>query len=99
MGITVNNSCFVIGDNQSFLWNMSIPDFILKKKTASVSYHFVCEGISASEWTTTYNNAKEKVSAISSTNLPTGANMYRKVYMILYDIYPIWNGHSDKTII
>ncbi len=42
MGIPVNNPCFVHGDNLSVLWNTSIPDSMLKKKTAIISYHFVC---------------------------------------------------------
>ena len=40
MGITVINPCFVYGDNQSVLWNTSIPDSMLKKKTASIK---VCQ--------------------------------------------------------
>ena len=54
MGIPVNNPCFIFGDNQSVLWNTTIPDSKLKKKTASVTYNFVKEGASRDEWRTTY---------------------------------------------
>ena len=47
MGFPVNNLCFENRGNQSMLPNVSIPDSILKKKTASVSYHFVRNGVSA----------------------------------------------------
>ena len=47
--IPVDNPCFIYGDNQSILWNISIPHSMLKKKAPSVSYHFVREGVSADE--------------------------------------------------
>ena len=88
MGISVNNPCFVYGDNQSILWNTSIPDSMLKKKTASVSYHFVREGVSADEWRTAYINTKLNPADIMTKNLSAGENRYRKVRMVLFDIYP-----------
>ena len=54
MGIPVNNPCFIFGDNQSVLWNTTIPDSALKKKTASIACNFVREGVSRDEWRTTY---------------------------------------------
>ena len=48
MGIPVVNPCFVYGDNQSVLWNSTIPDSMLKK-TSSVAYHFVREGVMSGE--------------------------------------------------
>ena len=46
MGIPVENPCFVFGDNQSVLWNTSVPDSMLKKKTSNVAYHYIREGVS-----------------------------------------------------
>ena len=37
MGIPVNNPCFIFGDNQSVLWNTTVPDSMLKKKSSSVA--------------------------------------------------------------
>ena len=53
MGIPMNNTCFIYGDNQSVLWNASVPESTLKKKTCSVAYHHVREGVSANVWRTT----------------------------------------------
>ena len=89
MGIPVNKPCFIYGDNQAVLWNTSVPDSMLKKKTASVSYHFVHEGVSAGELRATYINTKENPSDILTSNLPAGEARNKKVRMILYDIYPI----------
>ena len=88
MGVSVNNPCFIYGDNQSAPWNTSVPDSMLKKKTSSVAYHFVCEGVSSDEWKSNYINTKENPANILSKNLPAGLNKYRKVHMCLFDIYP-----------
>ena len=64
------------GDNQSVLWNTSIPDSMLKKKTASVSYYFVREGVSLDQWRTAYINTKDYPSDILTKNLSAGTNRY-----------------------
>ena len=60
----------------------------MKKKSSSVAYHFVREGVSCDEWRTIYVKAKENPSDIMTKNVPSGVNRYRKVRMVLYDIYP-----------
>ena len=89
MGIPVQNPCSIFGDNQSVLWNTSNPDSTIKKKSASASYHFVCEGISTDEWRTTYVNTKDNPSDALTKNLPADTNRYKKIRMILYDIHPM----------
>jgi hypothetical protein len=96
MGIPVNNPCFIYGDNQSVLWNTSVPESMLKKKTCSVAYHYVREGVGSDQWRTTYINTKENPADILTKNLPAGINRYRKVRMILYDIYPENKFHDKK---
>ena len=88
MGIPVENPCFIYGDNQSVLWNTSVPESSLKKKSSSVAYHFVREGVSTDEWRTTYIKSSENPSDILTKSLPSGLNRYKKVRMVLYDIYP-----------
>ena len=88
MGMPVINPCFIYGDNQSVLWNTSVPESTLKKKTSSVAYRYVREGVSADQWRTTYVNTAQNPSNILAKNLPAGINKYRKVRMLLYDIYP-----------
>ena len=97
MGIPVMNPYFVYGDNQSVLSNTSVPDFMLKKKTASVSYHFVREGVSADQWRTAYINTKDNPSDILTKNLPAGTNRYNKVRMVLHDIYPVVDDENNET--
>jgi hypothetical protein len=44
MDISCEEPTFVYGDNQSVLFNTSIPESTLKKKSQSIAYHFVREG-------------------------------------------------------
>ena len=87
MGIPVNNPCFVYGDNQSVLWNTSHPGSTLKKKSSGVAYHFVREGVSSDQWRTTYINTKLNPADLFTKLLKAGSDRYRKVKMLLYDIY------------
>ena len=88
MGIPVNNPCFILGDNQSVLWNTTVPESTLKKKSSSVAYHFVREGASVDQWRTAYVNTNHNPADLMTKILPSGINRYRKVRMIMYDIYP-----------
>lgn len=58
MGIPVDLPTYVVfGDNQqSVLANTSHPHSNLKKKSNSIAYHFVHEGVAKDEWCTTYLN-------------------------------------------
>ena len=43
MGIPVEGTTCIYGDNQSVLAKTNIPDSALKKKSQSIAYHFVSE--------------------------------------------------------
>ena len=65
-----------------------VPAYTLKKNLSSVEYNFVREGVSCDEWRTTYVNTKENPSDMMKNDFLLGVNRYRKVRMVLYDIYP-----------
>ena len=88
MGIPVNNPVFIYGDNQSVLWNTIVPDSTLKKKSNSIAYHFVREGVARDEWRTAYVNTKDNPSDIATKVLPKGEDRRNKIRMLMYDIYP-----------
>ena len=52
MGIPVEGPAYIHGDNQSVLCNTSRPDSTLKKKSQSIAFHFVREGVARDEWRT-----------------------------------------------
>ena len=58
MGIPVTNPAFVFGINQSVLWDTTVPDLMLKKKSSSVAYHFVREGVEKDKWRMAYVHTK-----------------------------------------
>ena len=88
MGIPVTNPAFIFGDNQSVLWNTTVPDSTLKKKSSSVAYHFVREGVAKDEWRTAYVNTKLNPSDVLTKMITVMNDRKRKVRMMLYDIYP-----------
>jgi hypothetical protein len=51
MGIPVNGRCYICGDNQTVLANTTEPGSTLKK-SQSIAYHFVREGVANVEWRT-----------------------------------------------
>ena len=50
MGIPCEQPAYIYGDNQSVLTNITIPDSTLKKKSQSITYHFVREGSARDKW-------------------------------------------------
>ena len=56
MGIPVDLPTYILRDNQSVLVNTSSFHSTLKKKSASISFHYVIEGIAKDEWITAYIN-------------------------------------------
>ena len=69
------------------LANTSIPDSTLKKKSQSIAYHFVREGVARNEWRTTYVNTHDNPADLLTKPLPAGEKRTRFVNMVLRDIY------------
>jgi hypothetical protein len=85
MGIPVNNPVFTRGDNQSVLWNTSVPDSTLKKKSNSIAYHYVREGAARDEWRTSYVNTSINPADLMTKPVPSGEDRKRKVRLVMYD--------------
>jgi hypothetical protein len=49
MGIPCESPAYILGDNQLALANTTVPDSTLKKKSQSICYHFVREGVARNE--------------------------------------------------
>jgi hypothetical protein len=56
MGIAINKHTYIFGDNKSVLVNSSEPHSQLQKKSSSIAYHFVREGVAKGEWRAAYLN-------------------------------------------
>ena len=86
MGIPVEGPSYIYGDNQSVLANTTIPESTLKKKSQSIAYHFVREGVSRDEWRTTYINTHKNESDLLTKVL---AGEKRRIFIrnLLHHIY------------
>ena len=78
---------FVFGDNHSVLSNTSLPHSKLKKKSSSIAYHFVREGVAKHEWCTTYLNTNLDPSDMLTKSLPGGEKRTRSTSFILHYLY------------
>ena len=88
MGILVNNPTFIYSDNQSVLWNTTVPESSLKKKSCAVAYHFYREGVARNEWLTAYVRTNLNPSDILTKTVRAVKDRITKIRMLLYDIYP-----------
>ena len=84
MGISVDLPTFTFGDNQSVLSNTSKPHSTLKKKSASIAFHFVREGVAKDEWRTTYLNTDHNPADMLTKSLPGGEKRNRFTSYVLY---------------
>ena len=87
MGIPCESPAYILGDNQSVLYNTTIPESTLKKKSQSIAYHFVREGSARDEWRTAYVNTHENPADLLTKPLPAGAKRSGFVRMILHHIF------------
>jgi hypothetical protein len=87
MGIPVHGPCYVSGDNQSVLANTTEPGSTLKKKSQSIAYHFVREGVANDEWRTSYVNTHENEADLLTKLLPAGEKRRGFVRNLLHHIY------------
>ena len=88
MGIQVDTPCYIFGDNMSVLYNTTLPESTLKKKSNAVAYHFLRKGVSMREWVTAYVNTLENPADILTKVLSGGQKRMKLVCFILYDIFP-----------
>ena len=84
MGIPVGLPSYIYGDKQSVLSNTGLPHSVLKKKSSSIAYHFVREGVARSEWRTTYINTNYNPADMCTKSLPGGEKRSRFTASVLH---------------
>ena len=89
MGIPVIGPALIFGDNQSVLANTTNPDSSIKKKSQSIAYHFVREGVARSEWRTAYINTNENDADLLTKTLPDGEKRRGFVRRLLHHIFAL----------
>ena len=87
MGIPNEGPTCIYGDNQSVLANTTIPDSTSKKKSQSIAYHFVHEGVTRDEWRTSYVNTHDNEADLLTKQLPHSEKRTGFVSNQLYHIF------------
>ena len=96
MGIPVEEPTCIYGDNQSVLAKTTIPDSTLKKKSESIAYHFVREGVARDEWRASYVNTHDNEADLLTKQLPHGEKRKSFVSNLLHHIFGL-SGSVVKT--
>ena len=84
MGIPCEFPCYVFGDNKSVLENSNVPHSVLKKKSCSVAYHYVREGVAHGQWLIDYGPSEDNVSDILSKAVSGGMKRNKLGSMFLH---------------
>ena len=84
MGISCDGPCYIFGDNQSVLNNSSNPDSRLNKKSNSIAYNFVREGVARDEWRCTYVKSENNHSDLLTKVITDGPKRSHHVQKILH---------------
>ena len=87
MGIPCEGPAYILGDNQSVLCNTTIPDSTLKKKSQSIAYHLVREGVARDEWRTAYIKSDDNDADLLTKKLPSGEKRKRFVRNLIHHIF------------
>ena len=86
MGIPVEAPAYIFGDNQSVLCNTTMPHSSLKKKSSSIAFHYVREGVSKDKWRTAYINTHDNPADMCTKSLPGGEKRTKLISMLLHYI-------------
>ena len=97
MGIEVNGPAYIQGDNKSVLCNTSIPDSTLKKKSQSIAYHFVREGVARDKWRTAYVNTHLNPADLLTKVLPMSVKRRGFVQMLQHHIFGSFDDDVDES--
>ena len=84
MGLPCDYPTYILGDKKSVLVNSTIPTSLLKKKSCSIAYHFVCEGTAMDEWIIGYVSTNDNVADLLTKPIPNGDKKSKFIKMILH---------------
>ena len=63
-----------------------LPESTLKKKSNSIAYNYVREGVATGEWLTVYEPTNTNVSDFLTKSVPVGKRRNRLIWGIMYYI-------------
>ena len=105
MGIPIIGPCLTYGDNNAVVTKSTLPDSVLKKKSNSIAYSFVREGITRDEWRCRYILTDENISDLCtkplaySDNVIVGSNFVKDCYIISMIVISTWQGEPPDWLV
>ena len=90
MGVPLTGPTYVYGNNMYVIYNKSLPESTLKKKSNSICYHAVREAVVSGKCLTTHCKTGDNYSDMT-TKVLYGQKKRDNVACILYDIW----DHED----
>ena len=87
LGIPVELTTYIFGDNQSILVNSSKPHSSLKKKSSSIAFRFVREGAAKDEWRVDYLNTNYNPADMATKLLDGGEKSSCFISYLLHYVY------------
>ena len=82
MGVPLEGSACIKGDNGSVIKNSSLPESVLKKKSNSIAYHYVRERCAMDVCTVSWEPGKTNV-ADMLMKMQSGSERQRIAQMVL----------------
>ena len=86
MGITFSDTCFVYGYNKLVLYKTTLPESNLNKKSNSIAYHAVREGVATGEWLTGYELTDTNFLDLLTKTVPGGERIHCLILGVIYYI-------------
>lgn len=86
MGIPIDGSALVYGDNMSVIHNTQNPQSALKKKSLSICYHACREAVAMGEILTGHIRSEENPANLATKVIPGGMKQDYLIDMVLHDI-------------
>ena len=83
MGMPCDFPSFIFGDNKLVLTNLSNQFSMLKKKSSSIAYHFVQEGVAKDKCHVAYINMHDNLADLLTKPLPNGDKRNKFIMMVL----------------
>ena len=86
MGVPIPGPSFVMGDNQSVIFNTFRPESVLRKKSNSICYHAIRESVAMGKILTAHVRSEDNLADLL-TKVLFGLQRRLKVVGILDEIY------------
>ena len=98
MGETLTGTTYVYGNNMSVIYNTSLPELTLKKKSNSICYHAMHEEVASGECLKTHYKTRDNYSDMM-TKVLYGQKKQDNVSCILYDTWDHEDGPETAKLI